>query len=91
MILDTNAVSDLLEGNERLADLLAPDVRHHLPIMVLGEYRFGLLGSRRGVRLEPLIDQLESESGYADTGKRHLDRFPFNSAQTADCKPGRSL
>jgi predicted nucleic acid-binding protein len=62
MILDTNAVSDLLEGNERLAALLAPDLRHHLPIMVMGEYRFGLLGSRRGERLEPLIDQLESES-----------------------------
>jgi predicted nucleic acid-binding protein len=62
MILDTNAVSDLLEGNERLAEVLSPDIRHHLPIMILGEYRFGLLGPSHGERLPPLIDQLESES-----------------------------
>jgi tRNA(fMet)-specific endonuclease VapC len=30
--------------------------------MILGEYRFGLLGPSHGERLPPLIDQLESES-----------------------------
>ena len=62
MILDTNAVSDLFSGHAGLARLLAPDQRHHLPSIVLGEYRFGLIASRRRRRLEILLDQLETES-----------------------------
>ena len=37
MILDTNAVSDLLEGNSALAALLARASRHELPVIVIGE------------------------------------------------------
>ena len=44
MILDTNAISDLFAGNSALARILATSVRHHLPIIVLREYRYGIIG-----------------------------------------------
>jgi predicted nucleic acid-binding protein len=62
MILDTNAVSALLAGDKALQTALALADRHHLPAVTLGEYRFGLKFSRQKAALEPLLDELESES-----------------------------
>src|ERR1700688_3664167 len=62
VILDTNAVSALLAGDEALGDLLAVRLRHHLPVIVIGEYRFGLLRSRYRERLGPLFAALIQES-----------------------------
>ncbi len=62
MILDTNAVSALLAGDEALGDLLAVRSRHHLPVIVIGEYRFGLLRSRYRERLGSLLAALIQES-----------------------------
>lgn len=62
MILDTNAVSGLLEGHPTLEALLAREVRHELPVIVIGEYRYGLARSRLRRRLLPLFEQLIRES-----------------------------
>jgi predicted nucleic acid-binding protein len=62
MILDTNAISALFVGDEDLAQVLAVSPRHHLPVIVLGEYRYGLKRSRHRARLESLLEQLEHES-----------------------------
>lgn len=62
MILDTNAVSDLFAGNQDLEAALAVSEKHHLPVIVIGEYRFGLIASRKQRMLEPLLDRLEQES-----------------------------
>lgn len=62
MILDTNAISALFAGEPGLASVLAGTERHHVPTIVLGEYRFGLLGSRHCSVLEKLLDRLEGES-----------------------------
>lgn len=62
MILDTNAVSALFAGDPRLGDLLAADALHHLPVIVMGEYRYGLLHSDRATGLEVLLDTLIRES-----------------------------
>ncbi len=56
MILDTNAVSDLFSGDERLALVLGNTRRHHLPSVVVGEYRYGLLGSSKQ---QVLVEMLE--------------------------------
>ena len=62
MILDTNAVSDLFAGEPALEARLSASERHHLPIIVIGEYRYGLMRSRaRGV-LEELLERLADES-----------------------------
>ncbi|MBI4614988.1 MAG: type II toxin-antitoxin system VapC family toxin [Planctomycetes bacterium] len=62
MILDTNAVSAILSGDPAIAAVLEGDRRHHLPAIVLGEYRFGLSGSRWKRRIEPWLERLERES-----------------------------
>lgn len=62
MILDTNAVSALLIGDPALGEVLAADQRHHLPVIVIGEYRYGLLGSRHRVHLQKLLETLIRES-----------------------------
>jgi predicted nucleic acid-binding protein len=62
LILDTNAVSALLAGDPALASLLAEAERHHLPAIVLGEYRYGLLRARDSGRLGRLLDLLAAES-----------------------------
>jgi len=61
MILDTNALSALSEGDVSLETLLSGSDRHHLPVIVLGEYRFGLLRSRHRAQTEKWVQQLERE------------------------------
>jgi len=62
MILDTNAISDLLAGNSTLSRILGKSVRHHLPVIALGEYRYGLARSKKKKPLEDLLTRLEEES-----------------------------
>lgn len=62
MILDTNAISALLDGDPAIEPALTDAEKHHLPIIALGEYHFGLRSSRRRHELEKLLDTLESES-----------------------------
>ena len=62
MILDTNAVSALFVGDPALGKVLAVDPRHHLPVVVIGEYRYGLLASRHRAHLEQLLETLIRES-----------------------------
>lgn len=62
LILDTNAVSALFVGDPALGQILAAEPRHHLPVIVIGEYRYGLLGSRHRGHLQGLLETLIRES-----------------------------
>ena len=62
MILDTNAISALFAGDDSLAEILAGHERLHLPVVVIGEYRYGLLRSRQRRSLGQLLDTLIAES-----------------------------
>lgn len=62
MILDTNAVSALLGGDLALAERLAGADHHHLPVIVIGEYRYGLVRSHYRRSLGLLFDSLVRES-----------------------------
>jgi tRNA(fMet)-specific endonuclease VapC len=62
VILDTNAVSALFVGDPALGQVLAGEERHHLPTIVIGEYRYGLLGSRHRDHLQKLLETLIRES-----------------------------
>lgn len=46
MILDTNALSAFADADRSLLARLPSDRPWALPVVVIGEYRFGLLGSR---------------------------------------------
>jgi tRNA(fMet)-specific endonuclease VapC len=75
MILDTNAVSALLEGDPALGELLASQERHELPVIVIGEYRYGLARSRLRRRLSPLFDRLVRESIVLTVGMATADAY----------------
>jgi predicted nucleic acid-binding protein len=62
LILDTDAVSALFAGERSLAALLAGTRRHHLPTVVIGEYRYGLARSRHRAALDPLLETLVAAS-----------------------------
>ncbi len=62
MILDTNAVSALLSGDASLARILESADRHHLPVIVIGEYRYGLHRSQHGQKLRTFLEILIRES-----------------------------
>lgn len=56
MILDTNALSDFMEGNPLVGTILEGIGSHHLPAIVLGEYWFGLGKSKREGELRANIE-----------------------------------
>jgi predicted nucleic acid-binding protein len=58
LILDTNAVSALFSGDPMIAEALEEADQHHLPVIVIGEYRYGLARSRDRNRLGRLLDML---------------------------------
>ena len=62
MILDTNALSAFLQADGDLLALLAGTPELHLPVIVLGEYRFGLGASRKRRVLLPMLERIEGQS-----------------------------
>ena len=46
MILDTNALSAFADGNQTVREAIMDATGPYLPVIVIGEYRFGLLSSR---------------------------------------------
>ena len=97
MILDTNALSAFADADRDLLKVLPSDRSWALPVVVIGEYRFGLLGSReRDVRetwLQGLIRTVrvlsvtESTSGYYAAVRHELKqqgrRIPPNDSWIA--------
>jgi predicted nucleic acid-binding protein len=59
VILDTNALSALLDGEPGVKTVLENTADIFLPVIVLGEYRFGLIRSRARKPLEALLDRLQ--------------------------------
>src|ERR1700741_1000218 len=62
MILDTNALSALAEGAAVVVAQLTRVTRIDIPVIVLGEYRFGIAQSRRKSSYERWLT--ETLTGY---------------------------
>ena len=60
MILDTNGLSALADGDPELEPILARANEVALPVMVLGEYRYGIAQSRYHVRYEKWLAELSA-------------------------------
>jgi predicted nucleic acid-binding protein len=59
LILDTNALSDVADGEARAVEQLTKATQVAIPAIVLGEYRFGIALSRRRSEYERwLVDAL---------------------------------
>jgi tRNA(fMet)-specific endonuclease VapC len=60
VILDTNAISAMAEGDTAL-EIVLPDVRSQfIPVICLGEYRSGIIRSRARRELDRWLDMLAS-------------------------------
>jgi tRNA(fMet)-specific endonuclease VapC len=60
MILDTNGLSALAEGELRLEPILRKATQIAVPVIVLGEYRYGIQQSRERQRYERwLVEYLQ--------------------------------
>lgn len=73
--LDTNALSDFAAGNEALGEALMPFRSLVLPVTVLGEYRYGLLGSKKRARLEEWLDELLSDVRVIEVTTRTSEAY----------------
>ena len=59
MILDTNALSAFVDGESGVREALRREGRAAIPVIVLGEFRYGIAGSRHRAAYEAwLEDQL---------------------------------
>lgn len=58
MILDTNAVSALADGDPQFLRIASKVARFSLPVIVLGEFRFGIARSRHRARYVEWLTKL---------------------------------
>ena len=63
MILDTNALSAFGDGDAGVGEVLRQQARAAIPVIVLGEFRYGIAGSRHRSVYE---EWLESQLPYFD-------------------------
>ena len=67
MILDTNAISAFADANAGvLRHLQDPSMDICLPVIVLGEYRYGVKSSRQRAAREKWLDELEANCSVLD-------------------------
>ena len=58
LILDTNAVSAFADGDMDLLEIIALAPQLSLPVIVLGEYRFGIAASRNAAGYRQWLGEL---------------------------------
>jgi tRNA(fMet)-specific endonuclease VapC len=56
VILDTNALSAFVDGDTTVGEILQDQSRAAIPVIVLGEFRYGIAGSRHRKTYEQWID-----------------------------------
>lgn len=66
MILDTNALSAAASEDRTIAIALAEAGSLALPVIVLGEYRYGIAQSRHGVVYKKWLDELLPDCAILD-------------------------
>lgn len=58
MILDTNALSAFIDGDRAVGERLAAGRTHAaIPVIVLGEFRYGIAGSRHRAAYQAWLDE----------------------------------
>ena len=71
MILDTNALSALLDKDAALLEVIEGSRELALPVIVLGEYRFGIAISKRRREYEAWLARDLSLFRILPSSKRH--------------------
>jgi tRNA(fMet)-specific endonuclease VapC len=66
LILDTNALSAAAEEHKRIIEILAGAELVALPVVVIGEYRYGIAQSRHRARYGHWLDRLITDCTVLD-------------------------
>lgn len=66
MILDTNALSAFIDGEPAVGVQLSSEAHVAIPVIVLGEFRYGIAGSRYRDRYERWLGDHLSSFGILD-------------------------
>jgi tRNA(fMet)-specific endonuclease VapC len=61
LILDTNGLSAIADGEPKMEPVLRRASEIAIPVIVLGEYRFGIAQSRERTRYEYFLNQIISD------------------------------
>jgi tRNA(fMet)-specific endonuclease VapC len=56
LILDTNALSAFVDGDPSVGEIVSRSPRAAIPVIVLGEYRYGIIDSRHRKTYESWLD-----------------------------------
>jgi tRNA(fMet)-specific endonuclease VapC len=56
LILDTNALSAFVDGDAGVGDVLRTQARAAIPVIVLGEFRYGIAQSKQRASYEAWLD-----------------------------------
>ena len=78
MILDTNALSAFVDGEPDVGAILGLQHRAAIPVIVLGEFRYGIMGSRH-------------RKTYEEWMENHLRHFDLLAITTETTVPYASL
>lgn len=89
MILDTNALSAFIDGEPAVGVRLASEAHVAIPVIVLGEFRYGIAGSRYRDRYERwLRDHL---SGFEILGVTEPTTVTYARVRVSLKKLGRPI
>lgn len=75
MILDTNAVSAILAGDNTIRPVLEIVRTLVIPAIVVGEYRYGIAMSRKQAELDAAFDQLVRRITFAPVDEPITRRY----------------
>ena len=75
LILDTNALSAAAEEHPGVTRVLAGAQQLALPVVVIGEYRFGIAQSRYRVRYRRWLDGLVADSRVLDVDEQTTHHY----------------
>ena len=75
MMLDTNALSAWAEGDAALLRVLPKDRLWHLPVVVLGEFLYGIRRSRERAKLERWIDAVKATCALVGVDEETADHY----------------
>lgn len=70
MILDTNGLSALADGDEAIEPVLSQAVQLAIPVIVLGEFRYGIVQSRHRAHYERWLSEYVRELRILDIDER---------------------
>ena len=75
LILDTNALSVATEGHPGVMGILAGVQQLALPVVVIGEYRYGIAQSRHRARYRRWLDSLITERTVMDVTEQTTHHY----------------